>query len=286
MVSPKKKAIHFSKSDVSKVFKCRYCKKPFNQRSSLSRHQRDDCNAARLLSGKEAKPARKARKTLFHCQVCNKTFQNKRKFDLQSMVHQRTKYNCSCCGKEIKRADHLESHEKKCCHLVTVPSQVSYFQTVLALDTLDNLDMASYPHSPDTNNDDLSFHNWTGVAPSDDGNFPLELNSTATDINLPIQMQPAAVFESLCLEDDLPAPSHSVTAAAAENTQLSEDDTEYMYRLLSIGLLNKLNEKKGNTDVLLSTLHEYLGESLFNNDRLISCVIKYLGFRRYRFFFF
>ena len=52
---------------------------------------------------------------------------------------------------------------------------------------------------------------------------------------------------------------------------------------LSIGLLNKLNEKKGNTDMLLSTLHEYLGESLFNDDRLISCVIKYLGFRRYRF---
>ena len=214
------------------------------------------------------------------------------KFDLHSIVHQHTKYNCSYCGKEIKRADHLESHEKKCCHLVTVPSQVSYFQTVPALDTLENLDMSRYPHSPDTNNDDPSFHNWTGVAPSDDGNFPLELNSTATDINLPIQTQPAeeqsdpataAAFESLCLEDDLPAPSQSVTAAAAEKTKLSEDDTEYMYRLLSIGLLNKLNEKKGNTDVLLSTLHEYLSESLFNDDRLISCVIKYLGFRRYRF---
>ena len=97
----------------------------------------------------------------------------------------------------------------------------------------------SFPHSLVTNNDDPSFHNWTGVAPSDDGNFPLELNSTATGINLPIQTQPAeeqsdpataAAFELLCLEDDLPARSHSVTAA--ENTQLSEDDTEYMYLLI------------------------------------------------------
>ena len=100
--------------------------------------------------------------------------------------------------------------------------------------------------------------------------------SCSTDIyelssaNEPTNVPPEVLLESLSLVD-------------STVYVINSEDMEYMYGMISIGVLNKLNEKKSNTDVLFNTLYQYLRESLFNDDRLISSIYKYLGFRRDRF---
>ena len=87
----------------------------------------------------------------------------------------------------------------------------------------------------------------------------------------------------MSLEDD------SVSSIPAANEDLStaqnynDNDTEYLHYLLSTGFLNKLSEKKSDTDSLFSTLYLYLGDALFNDERIITALYKHLGMRRYRF---
>ena len=90
--------------------KCRYCPKTFNHAASLSRHQKKDCEAARLFAGKSPSKKRPRTKKSFHCAECDKCFDRLSKYNAHLMTHQRKMHECPDCFKQFKRIDKFKNH--------------------------------------------------------------------------------------------------------------------------------------------------------------------------------
>ena len=112
MGSPLKKA-----KSVSGGYKCHYCYHTFKAQSSVYRHQKTDCNAAHILSGKT--PITKGKKKdpmRFTCEICTHAFDRQGKLDIHRKTqHTNTpRYECGKFGRSFSRADHYGKHENKC----------------------------------------------------------------------------------------------------------------------------------------------------------------------------
>ena len=110
--SPLKKA-----KQVSGGFKCRYCSCKYKLQSSIYRHQKSSCNAARALSGKQSiKKAQKKEPLRFVCDMCNHRFDHKGKLDIHKANRHKTvpSYECNKCGRPFLRSDHYKKHKDKC----------------------------------------------------------------------------------------------------------------------------------------------------------------------------
>ena len=104
LASPKKKA-----KKQGSVLKCRYCKAVFKHSASVSRHQKSDCNAARLLDGKLPKVKTPKLKS-FNCVICSKSFNRQAKLKAHVVTHEKKKFTCERCFREFKRHDHFLKH--------------------------------------------------------------------------------------------------------------------------------------------------------------------------------
>ena len=110
---PKNNNLKKTKKDVQGKggYYCRYCKKKYQFRSSVYKHQRL-CNPARLLQGQLA--IIKKMKQL-SCNVCFKKFDRVGKLEAHKKIHTEENVNyCNFCGKRFKRKDFFANHQEKC----------------------------------------------------------------------------------------------------------------------------------------------------------------------------
>ena len=133
--------------------KCRYCPKTFNHAASLSRHQKKDCEAARLFAGKSPSKKRPRTKKSFHCAECDKCFDRLSKYNAHLMTHQRKMHECPDCFKQFKRIDKFKNHSCSSSelesmsfvpvHHASLPSSASLEPSLLDVEETDqSLDVA------------------------------------------------------------------------------------------------------------------------------------------------
>ena len=82
-------------------YKCKECHHVLNSMNSIYKHFKTSC--------KKSKES-----TTYPCEACDKVFRYKSKLEEHSKCHNRPKYYCTNCDKDIKRHDHYEKHIKNC----------------------------------------------------------------------------------------------------------------------------------------------------------------------------
>ena len=84
-----------------KEYSCKFCKKVYQNKLSVYRHQKT-CNPAILSAGKEVilKPIKV---TEFICNICFKKFDLIGKLELHAKTHTEENNYCNVCGKRYKR---------------------------------------------------------------------------------------------------------------------------------------------------------------------------------------
>ena len=93
---------HLSQKIVKRddIYLCLECNTEIKHRNNINRHKK-------LCENRKTKQ-------IFSCEMCEKVFMYKSKYERHKLIHQKESFICKNCSKSFKRANHFMNHEAHC----------------------------------------------------------------------------------------------------------------------------------------------------------------------------